>query len=575
MPRVESHKHSHLSQLSCKSKHGSEAHNLACQIKRRSSNFSRLPSRLALRSVLDAFLTSFLQRGGLQLKAFWFQAKASGISDEWFRAAINSLPRNVWESIVAQVNQSGPTLDTPPSANVPQQQTPTIPGPNVPTATPFVQTTPATQQAAKPSTSTDRRITLSAPGQTSGPYTVQLQYYAEHATKSALTAQAASIRTPPPGNIAPPQKTVATPKQDVPQVQADVRTPKDANKSTLARDILRSLGKMVPKAQEMGGEPTDKVNNHEGDQLPEVNTSQPDAHVVSPKPLAVLPATSFVCANSALEPPAKPNAQDEPQHVASQNSSTAKSVLKEECGQATVIEGPIMIDLTLDDSDDSVDGKGQEPERTFPIQTSAVTSSQPVSPTNTTNHIPLLENLSLEEPRVDIAADGDNADVRMYSPPLSLATEENMESELLYPPLGGAQPVLPSFEPLPREASEHPLDGQLPLFLPSPPVSPTHTEPPGSDLEMINDEGKGKPSLKRRSVDVDEMEIDTELATPPRVRKRPKQQVYVLVPPAPLYVKKAIKKTKERVIGKDIDPDLEGVGEDEECMRAFLASADL
>jgi hypothetical protein len=525
-----------------------------------------------------------VQRGGLRLKAFWFQAKASGISDEWFRAAISSLPRNVWESIMAQVNQSGPTLDTPPSTNVPQQQTPAIPGPNVPvvsarpppTATPLVQTTPATQQAAKPSSSTEGMITLAAPRQTSGPYTVQLQYYAEHATKSALTAQAASVPTAPPGNIVPTQKTVGTPKRDV-QAQADVRTPKDANKSTLARDILRSLGKIVPKGREMGSEPTDKANNHEGDQLHVANTSQPGAHVVSPKLLAAPPATSFVCAKSNFtpEPSAKPNAQSEPQHLASPIPSTAKSVLKEECRQAAVIEGPIMIDLTLEDSDDSVDGKVQKPEPTFPIRTSAVAPLQPVSPTNTTNHTPLLENLSLEEPRLDIAADGDNADVRMYSPPLSLATEENMESELLYPPLGGAQPVSPSFEPLPREASEHPLDGQLPLFLPSPPVSPTHTEPPGMGLEMINDEGKGRPSLKRRSVDVDEMEIDTELATSPRVRKRQKQQVYVLVPPAPLYVKNAIKKMKERVIGKDIDSDLEGVGEDEECMRAFLASADL
>ncbi|KAF8559138.1 hypothetical protein OG21DRAFT_882513 [Imleria badia] len=492
-----------------------------------------------------------VQRGILQLKAFFLQARASGISDEWFRAAINSLPRGVWESIMAQDKQSG-TLDAPSSTNVPQQQVPTIPGRNAPVATaqpsptaaPLIQTTPATQQVAKPSTSTDGRITVAAPGQTSGSYAVQLQYYAQQATKSALSARGANVSANPPGNIPPTNKALATPTRDLPQAQINVRTPKDANKSTLARDILRSLGKIVPKpCQEMGGEPTDKAKDREGDQLPEVNLAQPVSHTPSPKPPVVPPATSFVLANSPSIPSAKPNVEAELQHVASPNPSTARSVSKAEREQAAVI-GPIMIDLTLEDESD--DEKG--PESTFPIQTSAstATSPQPVFPTNTntTNHTPLLENLSLEEP-VDVAADCDNADVRMYNPPLSLATEENMESELLYPLLGSAEPVSPSFEPLPREASEHPLDE--------------------TDLEMINDEDNNIPSLKRHTV-------DAELLIP-RIRKR--RKVYVLIPPAPLYVKKAIKKMKERAMGKDIDSDSDGVGEDEECMRAFLASTDI
>lgn len=560
------------------------AHNLA-RIKRRSLNFSSLPFRLVLRSVLDAFFTSFVQRGISQLKAFWFKAKASGISDEWFRAAINSLPRGVWESIMAQVNQPGPTLDAPLPADVPQQQAMTIPGPNAPVvsarppsaATSLVQTMPAAQQAAKLSVSTEERTPLSTPGQASGPYDVQLQYYAGHATKSALSAQLANISITPTWNVTPAQRTVETPTRDVLQAQANARTPKDANKSTLARDILRSLGRIVPKpCQEMGGEPTDKASNHEDDQLPEVNPPQSVSHMASPKPPVVPPAIGFVRANSPSTPSTKPIVQVEPQHVTPRSPSTAKSVFKEGCGQAAVIEGPIMIDLTLDDSDASVDGKGPKPEPTFLIQTStsAATSSQSDSLT-TTNHNPLLENLPLEELSVDVAADGDNADVRMDSPQLSLATEENMESEPSYPPLGNAEPVLPSFEPMPREAGEHPLDGQLPLFLPSPSVSPAPTEPPETDLEMINDEGQSGPSLKRHSVDVDGMEIDTERAAPPRVRKRRKQQVYVLIPPAPLYVKKAIKKMKERNMGKDIDSDLEGIWGDEECMRAFFTSADL
>lgn len=581
MPRLESRKYNH-SRLSCKSKHDSEAHYLA-PIKRRSLHSSIWLSRSVLRSILIAFIISFLQSGILRLKAFWFHAKASGISDEWFSAAINSLPRDVWQSVLAQVNQSGPTLDIPPPEKAPQQQVSTIPGTNSPvisapsplTATPLVQTMPGPQQATTPTTSTEGRITHSASAQAFGSYTAQLQYYADQATKSALsTTQLASISTVPPTNVTPMQTTVTTPKRDMPQAQATVRTPRDANKSTLARDILRSLGRIVPDLrQETEGQPMEKASNQGGGQLPEVTPSGPISCVASPKPPVVPTATSHINTNSPLIPYEKTSVQDEQQRVASPSPSTAK--LKETRGQAVSIEGPIMIDLTLEDSDESADGNEQVP--TFPVQTSATaaTSSSPVSPTNTTNHTPLLENLSLEEPPVNIAADDDNADVRMYHPPLSLAAEENMHSELLYPPPGSAEAVLPSLERLPREESEHPIDGQLPLFLPSPPVSPVHTEPPETDLEMIDDEGESRPSLKRRSVDVDVMGIDTVLATPPHVRKRRKQRVYVLIPPAPPYVKKATRKIKERAMREGIDSDLEGVGEDEECMRAFFASVDL
>lgn len=496
----------------------------------------------------------------------------SGISDEWFGTAIRSLPRDAWESVMAQINQARLTPDITSTANAPQQQVPTIPSPNAPivsarpppTASPLIPSTPTIQQGVKPSTSIEEGTTLSASGQASGQYAVQLQYYAEQATKSA---QMASISTPLPGNITPTQKTVATPTRDVSLTQVNTRTPKDANKSTLARDILHSLGKTAPKpSQETGGNLTEKANNHDDDQLPEVNAPQSDSQTTYPKRPAVPPTTGP--ADLPLTPSAKSNVEAE-SHVTS-NPSIAKSVSDEKGGQATM-EGTIMIDLTLEDSDESVDGKGQEPAPTFPIRTSAsaATSSHPVSPTNTTNHTPLLESLSLEE-RVDITADGDNADVRMYSPPLSLADEEHMESGLLYPSLGNAEPVSPSFEPLPREVNEHPLDGQLPLFLPSPPLSPAHTEPPETDLEMTNDEGQS--SLKRHSVD--EIEIDAESLTP-HVRKRRKWQVYVLIPSAPLYVRKAIKKMKERAVGKDVGSDLEGEGEDEECMRAFLASTGL
>lgn len=512
------------------------------------------------------------------MKAFWFQAKASGIADEWLQVAIKSIPRNVWQSVAAQADQSGPGPDVPPQTNVPQRQV-TISSPNVPvvntpppiTATPVVQIAPATQQAIKPSISTEESIT-SAPRQTSESYAAQLQYYAAQAMKPVLTTQVASVSKSLSGNTTSTQTMVATPERDVPEVQANAMTPKDANKSTLARDILRALGKILENPlQEVGGEPVDhQINKHEGYQPPEVAPSPLTSYPAAKPPAVPLTANS-VDVDSLSTSSAKPNVRDEPQRAAPQPQSVAKAVSKEEHGRPAVAEGPIMIDLTSEDSDESIDGKGQEPAFLMRSSASAAVPSQPVSPTNTTKHTPLFENLSLEEPPIDVAEISANADVRMYSPPLSLPVEENMDSEPSYPP-GNAEPVLPSFGPSPSEPNEHPLDGQLPLFLPSPPVSPAPTGPPATDPELITDEGKSRPSLKRCSVEVDKAEVDTKMVTPPCVRKR-RKQVYVLIPPAPLYVKKA--KMKERAMAEGVESDLEGVGQDEERMRAFLASVDL
>ncbi|KAF9238807.1 hypothetical protein BU15DRAFT_47312 [Melanogaster broomeanus] len=63
---------------------------------------------------------------------------------------------------------------------------------------------------------------------------------------------------------------------------------------------------------------------------------------------------------------------------------------------------------------------------------------------------------------------------------------------------------------------------------------------------LIIDDDMGKPSLKRRSIEIDGMEDGTESLSPPRTRKRRKQQVYVLVPPPPPAVKQTIERMKMR-----------------------------
>lgn len=508
-----------------------------------------------------------------QLQNFWFYAKESGVCDEWFRIAVNSLPRNVWTAFLAQVNQSGPTLDTTPLANASQQQVPILPNSNAPVAiaapspitTPLGQMTSTTQRATESSISSEGD---SASRAYNGSYAPQLQYYAEQATKSAHLAQTLGISTSPEGNVIPAQITVTTPKRDaVSQITTNTRTPKDANKSTLARDVLHALGKIAQKpSQEMGGQPTNlEGSNHEGDKLPEVSISQSISRPVAAKPAATLLEPVLVEANPPLISSANPDVHEVPQGGISPSQSIVKPVLKVEPRQPFVDEGQIVIDLTVEDG--SVDGNEQEPNFLIQASTNAVTPLQAVSPINTTNHTPLLENLTLEEPTIPLAGDSDNADTRMRSP-LTISTEENTGLELMYPLPGTVKPVSQNFDPLPGDRNEDELDGHLPLFLPSPPASPAPTEPPVTDFE----EDETRP-LKRCSVDVDKMEIERETETPPRVRKRRKQQVYVLIPPAPLYVKKA--KMKGRILAGGRDSGSEGVGQDEERMRAFPVSVDL
>ncbi|KAG9317318.1 hypothetical protein JVU11DRAFT_1516 [Chiua virens] len=509
-------------------------------------------------AMFNKYFQNAVERGGAYLKSFWSQAKVAGIRDEWFMAAIATVPRNVWETVLAQINQSGPTSNTMPVANAPQQQLSTAVGTNAPAApepsSTTMQAMPITQETGKSSSSAEAVTSHSGARQTSGPYAAQLQYYADQATRSILT-QAADIPTQLPVNVTPTRTALATPQRGLPQVHAHVRTPKDANQLTLARDILRSLGKTVPElCQVMGGEPVEKANDQGSGQLPEVAPTQSVTSTAFPKPPAIPLAISTDVASSPSIPVANPSIGEELQGVASPGPSGARPGMKEERG---VINGPIMIDLTLDGSDISENGKAQE----TASGGVADAPSRPASPTNTTNHTPLLENLTLKEPPVDVTADADNVDVHMSSPPLSLLAEENIESELVYPPPGGVASVSPSFEPIPREASARPSDGHFPLFLPSPPVSPVHTEPPETDLEMIDD-GEGGPSRKRRSMDVDEIKADTGLVTLPRNRKRRKRQVYVLIPPAPLYVKKA--RTRGRALAVGMGSDLEGVGQDGE-----------
>ncbi|KIJ69848.1 hypothetical protein HYDPIDRAFT_77493 [Hydnomerulius pinastri MD-312] len=150
----------------------------------------------------------------------------------------------------------------------------------------------------------------------------------------------------------------------------------------------------------------------------------------------------------------------------------------------------------------------------------------------------------------------------MESPPPSFSgavDDVERQLELSYPEPEAVVLTPTSLKAPSQEASEGASSSKLPLFLPSPSISPVvsdhspATGPPETDDEVIIVEDNVKPSLKRRSTEVESMAGDASIS-PPRVRKRRKQQVYVLVPPPPSPVQKIIErmKMKERAIADDL-----------------------
>jgi hypothetical protein len=408
-----------------------------------------------------------------------------------------------------------------------------------------------------------------------------MKFYADEATRMALAAQGVKIPTTQPGTT-PPVPT--TPERDPSRTNVNPRTPLQADKKRLARDILRSLGRAVPKLDpNNAGQPMNEANKQRDENEKAAVQSRSEAVPLEAVPLKVPSVSSKPSTPAAISVPATSSSVLGTAPVSPAKLSVPKAELvppKQSQPASVTAEAPITIDLTPDDSDESVDQQGPNP--TFPIRTAAAfVMSRPASPINITTHTPQLESLSLAETHVEAEIGTPDVDVRMESPPLAPGgVVEDFEVELVYPAPG----ISGSSHAPSREASEHASSSRLPLFLPSPPSSPvlSHhslaTEPPGSENDVIIIGGnETKPPLKRRSMDVDGMEDSAVSVSPPRVKKRRKQQVYVLAPPPPPAVKKIIEKMKmrERAMAEETVSGSEIGEEDEERMRAFLAFADL
>lgn len=374
------------------------------------------------------------------------------------------------------------------------------------------------------------------------------------------------------------QATISIPSATPPRVPsgtatAPVRTPQQANKSQLARDILRSLGMdelPVVAADEDNDEEADVLDN-----LPvtterhqETAQTQDSSHEPSYDPRDI----------SLVLPPDNPIEQDQ--------QPPAQSPVK-----ATII------DLTMDDeANTTAPGDGA----TSPISPSPTTAMIPastftnrddlrhgvneISPLKSPSSTAILDAASVFTNQDELANGVDGISITSDSlHHLDPSREDaHMDSVMSFPDLDEPLPPLPiparssspapSFRAQSREQVGDIVNGVLPLFLPSPSASPASSErsfaplPPETDDEVIIVENmlRGVSSSKRR-VDSDALLLDDErsLTPPQNVRRKKGQRVYVLVPPPPPHLRRAIKKRKLEESG------MVSGSEEEECTSLF------
>jgi len=377
---------------------------------------------------------------------------------------------------------------------------------------------------------------------------------------SALTQVKATISIPP---ATPPQKPSGT--------TTDARTPQQADKSRLARDILRSLGMdELPAVVAEEDEEAGILNNLSATTERQQDSSHEASHE-APR------GTDLI-----LSPPL----------MAQSSAQPAQSPLE-----------PVTIDLTMDDETNTIaPGDGA----TLPISPPITTSiPAPTSMNRDDLKHEADETLPPKSPpptvtsgAASIFSHQDELASRVDG--MSIATgmqssKPNREDEHMEPnrevehmdtisftdldeplpsfhkPAGSSSPA-PSFRVQSHEQIEDVANGVLPLFLPSPIASPAPSGhsfaplPPETDDEVIIVETilRGVSSPKRRG-DLDVLSLDDErsLTPPQNVRRKKGQRVYVLVPPPPPDLKRAIKKRKLEKSG------MVSGSEEEECTSMF------
>ena len=244
---------------------------------------------------------------------------------------------------------------------------------------------------------------------------------------------------------------------------------------------------------------------------------------------------------------------------------------------ASIIDGPMVIDLTLDETDFErgvANAPPQNPSTAF--LRSPPGPTQPAGPRHSTP-TPQFESLSLTESHVKPPTQTE--DIRMATPtppPPEVERISRQDDDAHHVTDLATQTNLIASSPM----EERPTD-RLPLFLPSPPSSPppeSVAQPPpdtdDDDIVLLDNVGN-PPASRKRSVEREDIDVDEDSSVT-RTRKRRKRQVYVLIPSPPRYVKRYLAPYKqweeERKAEADVDTVSESMDEDthSERMRAFL-----
>lgn len=352
-------------------------------------------------------------------------------------------------------------------------------------------------------------------------------YYRDSVSKAydgqqppALVPQGMPASTQAPATILIPPST--PPRREQTGSFREARTPQQADRSRLAKDILRSLGINPPPVMTEEEEVADKETGVSSGNLP-------------------------VTAEHQQETPPSRDISAEPLHEAPKETSLLQSpsnVLMEQVQQLQTqspqspINEAIADNIIMDDEPTTTTPEKDTASLEFPLPAATLCAA----------------SMSMDQEELTRGVDGMSiaTDVHRSEPtredapidsPISFPDLDEPLPPVLEP--AGISSPAPSFRAQSREQSEDNRSRVLPLFLPSPSASPAPRSqlPPETDDEVLIVESILRDgSLSKSRVDLlDEDHAQTSLRS---VKRKKGQKVYVLVPSPPPALRRAIKKRK-------------------------------
>lgn len=331
------------------------------------------------------------------------------------------------------------------------------------------------------------------------------------------------------------------------------RTPQQADRSRLAKDILRSLGIKPPPATAEDDEEADEEAGVSPGNLP--ITAGHQQETPPSRDLSAEPLHEDSQETSLLQPPSNVLMEQEQQP----QTQTPQSPIKE--GIANVI--------ILDDEPSTTTSEQHAASPEFPLPATtlcpASTSMDQEELARGVDGMLIATDVDCSEPsREDGPIDSPISFPDLDEPPPPVLDRADISSPAL------------SFRAQSHEQGEDNRSGALPLFLPSPLASPAPSDHSGVPLPPETDDGVlivesivRRGSLSKNRVDLlDDDYAQTSLRS---VKRKKGQRVYVLVPPPPPELRRAIKKRKLEDQGTASDSEEEEESKYNDFEQALVA----